>query len=133
MKTLKLSALLLTTMLIVSACSKENTYTNRISRSWKILKFTQNGVDKTSDWNAIWVNYRISFTKDKRFSETATIATIPVGRVGDWEFTDNYKGLFRKYDDNGETQAFELITLTSSKLTVRQSGNNVDEWELIPQ
>jgi len=131
-KSLFTAVFVLSITFVLSSCSKENTYLNRISKTWKVNRFTQNGVDKTSDWNSLWVNYRLAFTKDKNFMENATVATIPVGRSGTWDFTNNYQGLTRVYSDNNEVQNFNLVTLTNSKLVVKQTGSNVDEWELVP-
>lgn len=131
-KSLFTAVFVLSITFVLSSCSKENTYLNRISKTWKVNRFTQNGVDKTSDWNSLWVNYRLAFTKDKNFIENATVATIPVGRSGIWDFTNNYSSLVREYSDNGEIQIFQLVTLSNSKLVVKQTGSNVDEWELVP-
>ncbi|MCG9912157.1 MAG: hypothetical protein MH137_12765 [Flavobacteriales bacterium] len=131
-KSLFTAVFVLSITFVLSSCSKENTYLNRISKTWKVNRFTQNGVDKTSDWNSLWVNYRLAFTKDKNFMENATVATIPVGRSGIWDFTNNYSSLVREYSDNGEIQIFQLVTLSNSKLVVKQTGSNVDEWELVP-
>lgn len=129
-KTNTLFALTLFISTFFFSCSKEDSMTQKLSRSWRIERFTQNGVDKTSEWNTAWVNYQISFTKDNAFTETATIAGFPVGRSGTWAFVNEFNNLQRIYNDNGESQLFKLESLSNSKLVVSQSGTNQDEWTL---
>lgn len=129
-KTNTLFALTLFISTFFFSCSKEDSMTKKLSRTWRIERFTQNGVDKTSEWNTAWVNYQISFTEDNAFTETATIAGFPVGRSGTWAFVNEFNNLQRIYNDNSESQLFKLESLSNSKLVVSQSGTNQDEWTL---
>ena len=95
---------------------------SRIAGSWKVEKYTSDGVDYTSfAANGTW-----EFTKEGSFIYTDS----PFTDTGKWELTSNDRDLTITFLD-GSIQSFKILRLTNAELWFSVTSVGVtDEYHL---
>ncbi len=56
--------------LVVAGCNKEKVYVNDLTGTWHIYKYLYRNVDETAQFLSANSGYTITFTSDKKFTET---------------------------------------------------------------
>ncbi|MFN4123052.1 MAG: hypothetical protein ACK4GL_07080 [Flavobacteriales bacterium] len=111
------------TLLLFNACSRENTYKKRISKTWKMEEYRVNGDNKTTDFNTVFQNYSITFTESGTFSEN-WVTIIPLVNSGNYEFFNNANNV--ELRDVNQTRRFKINTINKSRLDVEYTHTNND-------
>jgi hypothetical protein len=106
----------------------------RICNTWQVSSAMQNGVDKTSDFNAAFAGYLLDIRKDETY--TLSYSPFSLGEVNDqgrWEFTSD-KMEIRFINSDNETSQYHILRLKEKELWVRFTDDN-GEWEvhLVPK
>lgn len=123
----KPSAVLLILLLGFSSCVKEVVQTVGILGTWKIDKYYENGTDKTTDFNALLVNYRLTFEANGNFTETATTLSIPLSVSGTWQIGSGSLKLTNGADNS--VRNFALSGLNGQRMTLKEGSNK--EYRLV--
>jgi hypothetical protein len=110
-------------LFIFSACSRENTYTKRISRAWKMSEYRVNDEDRTSDFNTVLQNFTITFVESGTFTEN-WITIIPLSNSGNYEFFNNANNI--ELRDVNQTRRFKINTINKNRLDVEYTHTNND-------
>lgn len=129
-------------LLLLSACGKYEdgpaisfrTKTHRLCNNWQVSSAYQNGVDKTSDFNAAFAGYLLDIRKDETY--TLSYSPFGLGQVNDngrWVFSDD-KMTVKFTNSDGEIEEYIILRLKEKELWVRFTENG-DEWEvhLVPK
>ena len=130
-------------VLLFTACNKYEegpavslrTKVGRVSNNWQVSSAYQNGVDKTSDFNAAFAGYLLDIRKDNTY--TLQYSPFSVGTVtdnGHWKFNDEKTHIIFT-DSDGDVSDYTIIRLKEKELWVRFHDDNNSEWEvhLVPK
>lgn len=106
----------------------------RVCNTWQVSSAMQNGVDKTSDFNAAFAGYLLDIRKDETY--TLSYSPFSIGQVNDqgrWEFTSD-KMEIRFTDSDGDVSQYQILRLKEKEFWVRFTDDN-GEWEvhLVPK
>lgn len=129
-------------LMILSACGKYEdgpaislrSKEARLCNKWQVSSAMQNGVDKTSDFNAAFAGYLLDIRKDETYSLSySPFSLAQVNESGRWEFTSD-KMEVRFINQDGETSTYQILKLKEKELWVRFTDDN-GEWEvhLVPK
>lgn len=108
----------------------------RVSNTWKIQNYLENGVDKTTDYTAVYQNARFSIMKTEKFIFTYTFnGSFDVEQSGNWHFNSNKtKLLFTQLSPTTDSWAVDILRLKETELWLTESDSGmVKEYRLIPQ
>lgn len=96
---------------------------NRAVASWYMYKCTQDGADKTSDFNTLFPNWLLVLKKDNTYSLSFTFFNGKNEETGNWEFQDGGKKINLKKDGKG-TNIWTLTRLKNHELWAEQKDDN---------
>jgi hypothetical protein len=129
-------------LIILSGCGKYEdgpglslrTKKDRITNAWQVSSAMQNGVDKTSDFNAMFAGYLLDIRRDETYS--LSYSPLSVGQVnetGRWEFTSD-KMEIRLINSDGESKTYRILRLKEKEFWIHFTDDNSD-WEvhLVPK
>lgn len=129
-------------LLMLAACGKYEdgpaisirSKTARLCNTWQVSSAMQNGVDKTSDFNAAFAGYLLDIRKDETY--TLSYSPFSIGQVNDngrWEFTSD-KMEVRFINQDNEVAQYQILRLKEKEFWVRFTDDN-GEWEvhLVPK
>jgi hypothetical protein len=130
-------------ILMLASCGKYEdgpaislrTKDQRLCNEWQVSSAMQNGVDKTSDFNAAFAGYLLDIRKDETY--TLSYSPFSLGQVNDagrWEWMSDKMEVRFTNGDNESTQ-YHILRLKEKELWVRFNDDNGDEWEvhLVPK
>lgn len=114
-------------ILSITSCAKQ-----KLSNSWQVSYFKENGVDKTSEFHILFPNYKITFHDEGDFVVSASPLGVPISLTGTWSFENGGKQIKLVYDDQNEgTDTWDCLKLTSSELNVSktrtENGDTIEE------
>lgn len=90
---------------------------SRIDGSWVVEKYTENGVDYTSDY----AGATFEFTKAGSLTFTQTYLGQTFSQTTKWELTSNDEDLTLTYTD-GSTEVYKILRLTNSEFWLSQTS-----------
>lgn len=91
--------------------------------TWRVTQYLENGVDKTADFNVIYVNYKIKLDGSGNFIETATILGINTTVAGPYELSNGDTKLTLTDQSNNSKRYFDILELKNSSAVIRQDNN----------
>lgn len=107
----------------------------RLSNTWHLSKYYENGVDKTADFNAIFQNAVITIAKDGSYSlKYKAFGVTDYSETGTWRFTDD-DAYFETNPTNGTGSVAQhrILRLKDKELWYEDSdANGLKEYHLIP-
>jgi hypothetical protein len=106
------------------SCGKAR-YEKNIDGSWVMQKYTENGVDKTSDFKTVFPGYTIAFSNSsKTFVETSTPILITITVNGNYSFqNDNAQLRLNNTSPNTDVRNFNIVSLTTNEIELEETGN----------
>lgn len=114
-------------ILSLSSCAKK-----KLSQSWVVVTFKEDGVDRTSDFHLLFPNYTITFHDAGDFVASAQPLGIPLSLTGTWTFEDGGKKIKLVYDDQNEgTQVWNCHKLTNDELEVSRQADTKEEISFV--
>ena len=132
-------------VLLVSSCKKYpegpaislRTKSERIANTWKISKYLEDNVDKTSDFNTIFNNYTLKTTKGGDYTLTyKALSLANYTETGSWSFSSDKKDitLLQSNPNNGTSSTWQILKLYEKELWVRKIDSNgkTQEIHLVP-
>lgn len=104
----------------------------RVTNTWHMSAYLENGVDKTNYWNIVFPNYVLELKKDNSFAATANgkycinsfCIPISMNESGTWALVNNKNDLQLTYSSGG-LQTLKMYKLTSKELWVTEIDNSV--------
>lgn len=139
---MKKTMLLAIPLLIFSGCGKYEdgpglslrTKKDRVTNTWQVSSAMQNGVDKTSDFNALFAGYLLDIRTDETYS--LSYSPLSVGQVnetGHWAFVSE-KLEIRFISSDGEIRTYQILRLKEKEFWIRFQQDDAD-WEvhLVPK
>ncbi len=106
---------------------------SRLENSWKIVKFTLNGEDKTADaQNTYYKDYVLAISKSGTYTLNYSFFTLPVNETGKWEFADDKRQVaFTKETGNtgasiGDKTNWTILKLKANEMWAQQIQSNGD-------
>jgi hypothetical protein len=129
-------------LFILSSCGKYEdgpglslrTKKDRITNAWQVSSAMQNGVDKTSDFNALFAGYLLDIRKDETYSLSySPLSMGQVNETGRWEFVSD-KLEIRFTNSDGESRTYQILRLKEKEFWIRFQQDDTD-WEvhLVPK
>ena len=94
----------------------------RATAVWHIEKVTDNGEDKTTDFNNLFPNYTLDIKENGDYNLSIT-GFFAKTETGTWEFQDNGKKINLKKDGTG-TNVWNITRLKHNSMWVNQTDNN---------
>ncbi len=90
--------------------------TERLSNTWKVQQYFENGVDKTNDFNNIFKDYIMTISKENSYTITyKAFGIINYSEAGTWYFnTDKTKVTFK--NNNNNTSTWKILKLMEKEL-----------------
>lgn len=120
-KQLKKGIFLLAIILSLASCKKAvQTFT--ILGTWQVDTYTENGVDKTTAWKAIWQNYKIDFDISKDFTETATVSGLPYTNVGKYEMINGGDDIILTNQSDSSVRNYHIIDIKVNSAQYSEAG-----------
>lgn len=107
---------------------------DRVTNAWQVSSALRNGIDKTSDFNALFAGYLLDIRKDDMYS--LSYSPLSMGQVnesGRWEFISD-KMEIRFINSDGESQTYQILRLKTKEFWIRFQEDGTD-WEvhLVPK
>lgn len=98
----------------------------RLCRTWRTESYSENGVDKTSDWNSFYQNASITLDKNGNYSlYYKTLGISDYNETGTWQFTVNKVYLlFNKMQPTVDTWDWHIIRLTHNEFWIEDDVNS---------
>lgn len=120
-----INLLILAIIAITFFSCKKASYEKNIDGSWVMQKYSENGVDKTSDFKATLPGYTISFSNgSKTFVETSTNILLTLTVNGNYSFlNDNAQLRLNNTSPNTDVRNFNIISLTTNEMELEETGN----------
>ena len=91
--------------------------------TWRVTQYFENGADKTTDFNNLYVNYKIKLDGSGNFIETATILGINTTVAGPYELTNGDTKLTLTNQADNSKRYFDILELKNSTAVIRQDNN----------
>ncbi len=106
----------------------------RVCNEWQVSSAMQNGVDKTSDFNAAFAGYLLDIRKDDTYSLSySPFSLAQVNESGQWQFVSE-KMEIRFTNTDGESEQYQILRLKEKEFWVRfQDDGNDWEVHLVPK
>ncbi|UPT66676.1 MAG: hypothetical protein M0D57_19905 [Sphingobacteriales bacterium JAD_PAG50586_3] len=127
---LKVSGLLLLTVLSFSACDKDEnddlTSTQKITRQWQIDKYYGYGVDSTVFFNYPFGGYKIDIKGSGQYTERYTNFGSPRVVNGTWQFLNN--SAYFQQVDSSQSRTFTVISLEADYLKLKNPLKDQQYW-----
>jgi hypothetical protein len=140
MKQLLLSFSILALVLSFSSCKKYEDgpafslrgKTARLANEWKTESYSENGVDKTNDWNTFYQGGKLTIGKDGRFFFTYKYnGSYDVEQNGTWDFnSDKTILLFNQTVPVADAWTWKILRLKEHELWVKDTDSSGVEKEL---
>ncbi|MBS1636608.1 MAG: hypothetical protein JST26_11885 [Bacteroidetes bacterium] len=110
----------------------------RVANTWKVTKYMEDNVDKTSDFNNVYTSYILTTTKSGDYTISYKfMGTLAYNEAGSWKFDSSKKNLIltQSSPNNGTVTTWQILKLYEKEMWVRDIDNNgkVIEAHLIPQ
>ena len=108
----------------------------RISNTWMVEKYMENGVDQTQAFNSSIANYQMTMDKDGSYTVSGTVAGFPFSDAGTWELLDDKVTLQTLSNQSGSTpDKTTIIRLKEKELWTKytDSGGTVIETHYAPK
>ena len=116
-------------VIALSSCKKAvQTFT--ILGTWQVDSYTENGVDKTSAWKAIWQNYQIDFDLSKDYTESATVGGVPYTTAGTYEMINGGNDIKLTNQADSSIRQFHIIEIKLNTAKYSEDGGT-KEYHLI--
>lgn len=142
-KTLLIAVL---SLLVFASCNKYpegpklslRTKKERLANSWRVTYYSENGVDKTTDFNNTFVNYNIVIEKSGNYTVTYRFLNVSdYVETGTWDFISSKSSvLFNPSSpSSADDSSWELFKLKETELwakTYNSQNNITTEVHLIP-
>lgn len=145
---MKKSALFLCIVLIIASFMQCKKYPDgpaisfrskaeRVANTWKVSKYMEDNVDKTSDFNTYLNSYVLTTTKSGDYTISYKIlGTLNYNESGTWKFSNNKKDItFTRTSPNaGSTYTWQILKLYEKEFWGRSvdSSGKVTEVHLTP-
>lgn len=136
--TTKFLALAAASVLLFSACGKYEEGPSfslrskeaRLVNTWKIVKYLENGTDKTADLSGS--DFSITMQKGGSGKSDVTVLGVIVSDDFTWKFSDDKEQLL--ITDDGDTDTASILMLKEKELWLKfVSGSNTDEFHYEPK
>lgn len=103
----------------------------RLTNTWKLNHYIDNGVDQTSTFNTLSPNYTLVIKDDGEYVITTTFI-IPLKETGQWSF-NNEKTEFNLKKNGTGTNIWKITKLKTKELWAEQtdSKNHLIQYHLI--
>lgn len=108
--------------------------TERLSNSWHMKQYFENGTDKTNDFNNTFKEYCLTIKKNGECTTTYKLfGLVNVSDAGKWSFNSNQTGLTFVNNTNNETTNWTILKLKENELWGSYiDSNKTIEVHLIP-
>ncbi len=110
--------------------------TERLSNTWKVDKWYDDGADATTLFQSIWQGYLRTIEKSGNYTATYRIGIFPVTETGTWAFNgDKSKVTFIKTSPLPQaTEEWTILMLKENELWVQytDTSSSVIKVQLIP-
>lgn len=100
--------------------------TERLSNTWRFTKVLEDGVDKTSDYQTVFKDYKITINKDGSYSISYTgFGILSYTENGNWTFNGDktYVG-FDPTSNSNSNWDVKILKLMENELWVLDENNN---------
>jgi len=106
----------------------------RLSNTWHVKQYFENGVDKTNDFNNICQNYTLTINKNETYTLTyKAFGLINYSEAGAWSFNTDKTGVTFKNNSNNQTSNWTILKLLETELWGKYiDSNKTIEVHLIP-
>ncbi len=103
----------------------------RITNTWRMHHYIDNGTDKTNDFNNVWPNWKLELKSDNNYT-ISTTSFIPFSESGTWVLNDAKTELNLKKNNSGNN-IWIISRLKSKELWAHQTDGNghLIEYQLI--
>lgn len=101
----------------------------RAANTWRVDKYYENGVDKTSDALSIFKDFVLIIDKNNmKYSKTFTaLGILPYGESGSWKFSSDMNSLeFTPDNSSIAAYSWKIVKLKEKSLAVSYTTNNID-------
>lgn len=126
--------------LIIAACKKYEegplfsfrSKEERLSNTWKVKQYFENGVDKTNDFNNVFNGYVMTINKENTYTLSyKAFGLIPYSEAGSWYFNTNKTSV--TFKNNNNTSTWKILKLMEKELWGEyKDSNKTYEIHLIP-
>ncbi|NSW45250.1 MAG: hypothetical protein HPY79_05505 [Bacteroidales bacterium] len=108
--------------------------TERLSNTWRVKQYFENGIDKTNDFNNVFQNYVLTIKKDYTYTLTyKAFGIINYSENGSWAFNSNKTGVIFNNNANNNTTNWSILKLMEKELWGKYiDSNKTIEVHLIP-
>lgn len=141
-KKIKLFASLVLAVIIIFSCKKYpegptisfRSKTERLSNTWHVKQYIENGTDKTNDFNNVFQNYVLTIRNDLSYAMSyKVLGLINYNETGIWAFNTNKTGITFKNNANNNTSNWTILKLMEQELWGKYlDSNKTIEIHLIP-
>lgn len=108
--------------------------TERLSNSWHVKQYIENGIDKTNDFNNVFQNYILTIRNDLSYTVSyKLLGVLNYNEFGNWAFNTNKTGITFKNNANNNTTNWTILKLMEKELWGKYlDSNKTIEVHLIP-
>ena len=125
---MKKALVVVISVILLSACSKSTQYTQDLTGTWNIYKFTYFNVEDDGYLHDSLGNYAITYTSNGHYVETYVKYpnNIPdsVTNVGTWQFQNSYGQLLMVDSASSIRDTFTIFDLTGNSVELLADGYN---------
>lgn len=142
MKTLSKLFLFIFSIALLSSCKKYEegpllslrSKEARLANSWKVEKYLENGVDKTSNSQSFFDSYSEEFTKDGIYSYSYVIGNDTYTGSGKWEFQSDETEIKVSGVSGASSETLVILKLKNDEFWYYiMDGSDKQEYHLIPK
>lgn len=105
--------------------------TERLSNTWRFTKVLEDGVDKTSDYQSVFKDYKITINKDGTYSISYLgFGLLSYTETGNWTFNgDKTSVAFDPTSNSNSNWDLKILKLMETELWVLDEDNNGKDIE----
>jgi hypothetical protein len=123
----KISILLFVALTITLAGCKKTVDEVLIIGNWSVTNYYEDGVQKNTEFNTNFPNYKINFKADKSFIETYGSTTV----IGSWKnYNDDEKIIQLTIPATSEVRIYDILDLRTKTATVKLRGTPAKTYDL---
>jgi hypothetical protein len=109
----------------------------RIANTWKVSKYLENSVDKTSDFNTIFNNYVLTTTKGGDYTITyKALSLANYSESGSWSLSSDKEDITftQSSPNNGSVTTWKILKLYEKEFWAKSVDANgkITEVHLVP-
>lgn len=104
----------------------------RVANTWKLDKYTINGVDNTLNYNTMFSTARWTFNKNGGLMYSYVLPDTIITAVGDWEFTSSDEAINLRFINLIDTfkQTITILKLKEKEFWFKHTDTTQTTYEL---